>query len=324
MHGHQLFGFRRLPRLIPILIVVLLVTAACGSNDSDEGEAAMDSEMAFTGAAPATASSAQSAEESASGGATDADQERSRDAAAQQTQAEFDRLVIRTAQINLSVEDVGSAVSSVRDLALTKGGFVFASSSYVADERQYAQVTIKVPAAQFDSTMNDLRNAPFVDEVEREESSSQDVSAEFVDNESRLAVLRETQARFLALLEQAETVEDILRLEYELQNVRSEIEQIQGRQNYLENATELSTITVSLAPAGAPAAPRTASGSFSVVDVFERAWEHSRGAIEGSLVVIITLSIYAAFMLPFAIIAWFVYRTIRGRTQRSSTGTTRV
>lgn len=315
MRGHHLFGFRFPLHLVVLLVIVSLAISACGSSNGDD-EAAVDSDMAFTGEAATSASGSQQAEESSGGSVTDSETEQSAGSDEQQAATNFDRLVIRNAQISLAVEDVGFAVGAVRDLALAKGGFVFSSNSNVEDERQYAQVTLKVPADQFDATMNDLRNAPYVEQVQREESLTQDVSAEFVDNESRLAVLQETQSRFLALLEQAGTVDDILRLEYELQTVRSEIEQIQGRQNYLENATERSTIIVSLAPSGALAIADTGSGSFSIVEVFDRAWEHSRGAIEGSLVVIITLSIYGVFMLPFALAGWFLYRAARNRGQR--------
>lgn len=320
MFGQHLFASRHPLSVVPMLLIMFVIATACGSNDDTGVDAEMDSASVSTGGAaaqPVADKAASSARDSAAIGATAA---AGSAADGQQPSTNFDRLVIRTAQMDLAVDDVGSAVNAVRDLALARGGLVFSSNSYVEDEREYAQITIKVPADQFDSTMNELRSAPYVDEVVREESSSQDVSAEFVDNESRLSVLRETQSRFLALLEQAETVDDILRLEYELQSVRSEIEQIQGRQNYLENATELSTITVSLAPAGAPASPRASGGGFSVVEVFERAWENSRGAVEWLLVGTITLTIVAAFLLPIAAVAWFAYRFAKGRTARPSTG----
>ena len=62
---------------------------------------------------------------------------------------------------------------------------------------------------------------PWVNEVTREESSSRTSQPEFVDNESRLSALEETQRRYMALLADAETIESILRLESELTSVRS-------------------------------------------------------------------------------------------------------
>lgn len=308
-HARRIFSF-----LTATIICTLMLTLACaGSGDDDSG----DDDQLFASAAaattsggsaellPASADSAASTPGDATGGAL-------------QPATNWQQRIIRTANITLKVIDedggVGSALESVRVLATAKGGFVFSSNSYIEQERQFAQITIQIPVEQFDATMNDLRSAAFVDEVVREESSTQDVSEEFVDNESRLNALRETERRFLALLSQAESVEDILRLEHELTDIRSQIETIQGRQNYLEQVTSFSTITVALQPSGAPVEPQLAGNDgFSVSQIANRGWEHSRGAIEAILVATITLAIVGAAFLPVAILSWLAYRLYRTR-----------
>ncbi|HYI15344.1 MAG TPA: DUF4349 domain-containing protein, partial [Thermomicrobiales bacterium] len=306
------------PILTAILLLSLFLAAACtGGDDGDDDSAsdAMPVAQATTAGGSAMLMPASSGE-SAGAAATPAG-----DSAgdARQPAQGWQQRIIRTANVTLAVVDgeggVGSALESVRVMATTKGGFVFSSNSYVEQDRQFAQITIQVPVEQFDSTMNDLRNAPFVDEVVREESSSQDVSEEFVDNESRLNALRETERRFLALLSEAETVEDILRLEHELTELRAQIETIQGRQNYLEQVTAFSTISVALQPSGESIEPQVAGGDdgFSLTNIGERAWDHSRGAIEAILIVTITLAIVGAAVLPVAAIGWFVVRIYRTR-----------
>jgi hypothetical protein len=306
-----------LPRLrfrtvtIPLILLIIVVATACGASGDDDDA---DIGGAQSGA-PAAADRASVP--GATTGGTAAQEPAGADAAGVSdlaAQPNWNRLVIRSASVTLAVGDVGQALNAVRDLALGRGGFVFASSSYVEDERQYAQITIQVPADQFDQAMNELRSAPYVEEVEKEESTSQDVSAEFVDNESRLKALRETEARFLDLLGQAETVDDILRLEYELSNVRSQIETIQGRQNYLEQVTSFSTISVSLLPSGAaPPSDRESARGFSFSHVFETAWEHSRGAIEATMIATITTAIFGAAVLPLAVVLFLAWRLLRPR-----------
>ncbi|MGH9174583.1 MAG: DUF4349 domain-containing protein [Vicinamibacterales bacterium] len=310
--------------LIGAVVVGLFLTVACGGSNDDDGDDA-DSmpigEMAMattaTGAAAPTAF-AESTSGFAAQPTTASDAPASfPDLAAAQPSEQH---VIRTATITLSVVDgeggVGGAMASVRLLAAGKGGFVFASNSYIEQDRQFAQITIRVPVDQFDTTMNDLRSSTFVDEVLREESTSQDVSAEFVDNESRLKALRETELRFLDLLGDADTVDEVLRMEYELSNIRSQIETIQGRQNYLEQATAFSTITVALQPSGAPAEPQRADGDFFLTRIVESAWNHSRGAIEDILVATLTIAIVAGALLPLALVSWIAYRVYRSWTRR--------
>ena len=308
------------PILTATLILSLFLTVACGGDDDgdDDSGSAMDV-MPVAQATTATGGSAMdtsaSSGESAGAAATPAGDS---PADARQPAQGWQQRIIRTANVTLKVVEgeagVGSALESVRVMATAKGGFVFSSNSYIEQERQFAQITIQVPVEQFDSTMNDLRSAAFVEEVVREESSTQDVSEEFVDNESRLNALRETERRFLALLSEAETVEDILRLEQELTELRSQIETIQGRQNYLEQVTSFSTITVALQPSGEVVEPQIAgSDGFSISNIGERAWDNSRGAIEAILIVTITLTIVGAAVLPVAIVAWLAFRIYRTR-----------
>jgi hypothetical protein len=268
------------------------------------------SAMATTGFADEPTDAQRS--EPSSGGATAPQTSASNSATA------FDQLIVRTAQLTLRVSNVGDALGWVRTIAGARGGLVFSSSSYVQDDSQYAQVTIKVPTAVFDDVMNELRGGPLVDEVEREDVTSQDVTGEYVDNDSLLASLRETQTRFLALLDKADTVDDILRLEYELTNVRSQIETLQGRQNYLKDATSLATIAVSLYPTGAAEPAVADEGGFSIEHVASTAWEHSRAIVEGALTVVLTALILGLTFLPFALVGWLVARFVRGRRRRSA------
>jgi hypothetical protein len=296
---------------IPLILLIVVLATACGaSGDDDDADAggpqsaagAVEDRASVPGSTNAGATAAEPA-----GGSGSAVPDLT-------AQPNWNRLVIRNASVTLAVNDVGQAINAVRDLALGRGGFVFSSSSYVQDERQYAQITIQVPADQFDQAMNELRSAPYVQKVEQEESTSQDVSAEFVDNESRLKALRETEARFLDLLGRADTVDDILRLEYELSNVRSQIETIQGRQNYLEQVTSFSTISATLVPSGAaPPADGHGARGFSFSHIFETAWDHSRGAIEAAMIAAITTILFGAALLPLAAVLYFAWRLLRGR-----------
>lgn len=309
---------RRIPSLLATMLVMgLFLTIACGGSDDDDDSAA-DSLMPVAAATSAAGSAmVPSSNDMSTGSTAPTPAEDAESDARQQTQG-WQQRIIRTANVTIKVVEgdggVSSALESLRVMATAKGGFVHSSNAYIEQDREFAQITIQVPVDRFDATMNDLRGAAFVDEVVREESSSQDVSEEFVDNESRLNALQETERRFLALLSQAETIEDILRLEVELTDIRSQIETIEGRQNYLEQVTSFSTITVALQPAGDPVEPQVASeDGFSLTHIGKRAWENSRGAIEGILIATITLAIVGAAILPIVIVSWLAYRVYRAR-----------
>jgi hypothetical protein len=89
-------------------------------------------------------------------------------------------------------------------------------------------------------------------EVERESISAQDVTEEYTDLGARLRNLEATEEELLALLtevrEETRRAEDVLAIHRELTNIRGQIEQIQGRMQYLERLTALATISVELIP----------------------------------------------------------------------------
>lgn len=319
----------RAPRVSPrvlnfglMIAVLLLMTSACAGASGDDDDDSDVSRDITTGAQVSTSAAdtaAESDSEPGGEGSTDAPAaQESEDGRSAQAQTDWNRLIIRTARLNLSVNNVGQAVTWVRDVAMSKGGYVFSSNTYLEEDQQFGEITVQVPVETFDDTMNLLRGGELVAAVDREESTSQDVSSEFVDNESRVATLRETHSRFLELLSKATSVDEILKLEYELQSVREQIETIEGRQQYLEQATAFSTITVALTPVGlvAPAEPEPAKEpGFSVSDIFERAWSHSSGAIEDLLIAGITIAIFSAVLVPVGLLAFVAFRLVRKRVR---------
>lgn len=296
----------RRTRLLGLTLITVLCSItifACGGSADDDAVQTNQSSFAST----------ESAAMSGAAEAPAADAER--EEVSQPLVAPSEQQVIRTADIYLSVEDVGASIVTVRGIAMSAGGFVFSSSSYNDGSNLQADMTIRVPSDRFDEVLNQLRSASWVTRVDREQSSSQDVSGEYIDNESQLRTLRETQARMLELLGRAESIDDILRLELELQDIRGQVERIQGRQNYLDNATSLSTISVSLRPVTAVAS--TGKSNFSVVNLLERAWNHARGAVEAIVVAATTTLIVAAFVAPFAAVALLVIRRYRNRSRQT-------
>jgi len=107
-------------------------------------------------------------------------------------------------------------------------------------------ISIRVPDGKFEQALAELRDLSV--RVESESTDSQDVTEEYVDLQSRLKNAQATENQYLALLQKAENVEDILRIYERLSQVRSEIEQLKGRIQYLENTSSMSLISTRLEP----------------------------------------------------------------------------
>jgi len=155
-----------------------------------------------------------------------------------------DRLIVRTANMSLVVQDIPIAMDQV--IQLTKGfeGYVVSSNRWGEGERLFGTITIRVPVEHFETAMTALRDLAV--EVTSETTSSQDVTEEYVDLNSRLKNAEATEQQYLAFLEKATTVEDILKIYDGLSRIRGEIEQIKGRMQYLERTSATSLIEVYL------------------------------------------------------------------------------
>lgn len=228
--------------------------------------------------------------------------------------------IIRTANVEVTVRDgvaIGDALNQVRAIGGAHGGYILASNSYTDDQYEYGSITLRVPADQFEQALSELRGSDVVGKVEHEETSTQDVTGEFIDNESRLRALHATEARFLELLSEASNLDSVLRIEYELQTVRSEIETIEGRQQYLDTMTTYSTITVDLSQSGTPQIANTPKDDPFPLRVLSDSWDNASGTMESLLRGTLTLTMVAIAMLPAAIVLLLLYRGFRAWQRRS-------
>lgn len=156
-----------------------------------------------------------------------------------------DRMIVRTGNISLIVEDINGAIDKIKALTDSFKGYVVSSSSWKEGERLIGNITIRVPAESYDEVMKTIRGMAV--EVTSETSSSKDVTEEYIDLEANLRNLQITEEQLIKLMAQASNVDEILNVQRELSKTRGEIEQTKGRMQYLERTSATSLIEVSLA-----------------------------------------------------------------------------
>jgi hypothetical protein len=227
-----------------------------------------------------------------------------------------DRKIVRTARLELGVENVSAAVVEVEDVAVAAGGWVSASNVFIdkplvsddgdgrtARRTETATVTIRVPAEAYRSVVGQLRG--MAEEVKSESSEASEVTEEYTDLQARLRNQEATEAQLLELLKKAETIPDILTVQDKVSQVRLEIERVQGRINVLDSLTSMATITVELA-AFAPQEPGVEQGWAE--DAWDAAWEGSEIAVVvlGSVAIVggVVLAWLAVPALVIAIVWW--------------------
>ena len=205
-----------------------------------------------------------------------------------------ERKIVKTGYITLEVEDIAGTMNKITDLADDLGGYVVSSRKYEYDERTSGSIRIRVPADRFEEAFERLR--PLAIAIPDESTDSVDVTEEYVDLEARLHNLEATEAQYLALLQKAEAVEDILMVQRELSNVRGEIERIEGRMKYLERTSDMSLIEISLEETKGLAEP------WNPVSAFKSAVSGLASFITGLATVFIWLIVFCWIWVPILVI----------------------
>lgn len=289
-------------RIVAILgLIAVLSTSACAASSSptaSEERGRADQSTASRAAppaapAPAGAPAAAPRQQAASGAAANqADQ-------SQQNLPSLDRMIIRTVTMTLAVGNVQEAFRQVEQIVGEQNGYLAGSQIRQDGDRMTATMTLRVPAdpATYQATLDRLRG--LAERVVDEQAQAQDVTEEYVDLDARLRTLRASEESLLALLGKATRVEDVLQIQRELTNVRSQIEQIQGRKQALERRADMATINVTLREVGAFSRPGWSPGG-----TFEEAVRALGAALRGLAVFAIWLLVFSPIWGGFLLLGW--------------------
>lgn len=156
-----------------------------------------------------------------------------------------DRSVIVTGAMYITVEDPIAAADRAAGIVQSAGGRIDARRETAPSEHDagLARLTLRIPADDLDSVVEDLRELGTVDEFS---TDSADVTREVTDVEARISTLRASTGRLEALLTHAEDISDIIALEDELAGRQAELESLEARQRGLDDQVSMSTIDLSL------------------------------------------------------------------------------
>jgi Domain of unknown function (DUF4349) len=156
------------------------------------------------------------------------------------------RNLILTANVSMKTQDPWATADKARAIANGLGGDILAMSQTGQGENRSALITVRVPSDRFDEALRQLK---LLDgEVVTSNVDAKDVTDQFTDLQARLTAKQAEEQRYLQLFPQAKTVDETLKIDAALGNVRVQIEQLQGQLNLIKNRTEFSTITMSISP----------------------------------------------------------------------------
>lgn len=164
------------------------------------------------------------------------------------------RKLIKNVNMNVETEEFDVLVPNLQNRVTALGGYIEDMSSYSRNDHyssdyigtkylRYANITARIPKQNLDTFLNEVGEQSNI--VSRSESVT-DVTLQYVDLESHKKALTTEQSRLLELMEQAQTVEDIITIEGRLSEVRYQIESMESQLRTYDNKIDYSTVYLSI------------------------------------------------------------------------------
>jgi hypothetical protein len=235
-----------------------------------------------------------------------------------QTSTSADRLVIKNATLAMAVDDPIKSMDNITRMAEAMGGFVVSADMNQQTLNNGSKVpqvnmSIRVPAERLVEALATIK-AETTQPVISENESSQDVTADYTDLNSRLVNLQAAEKQLQQIMDSAVKTEDVLSVYSQLVSVREQIELIKGQMKYYEESAALSSISIQLL-ANAAVQPITIAG-WQPGGVARDALQTLVNALQklanfGIRLAILVIPLLLIIFVPIALIVWGIVALVR-------------
>lgn len=238
--------------VIILLAIVLAVSmlSACASNETTAEGAMQDSGVVkedYSGAAPAEAAPMPS---EAVAQDTTADQWGLTNLENNNvTLADTDRKLVYTSDFTIDTSEYDADYQKIKDLLSTSQGYIESEST--SGQKPTTENTagrsssfvLRVPVANYDNFLNGI---VAIGKLQSKNIYASDISSNYYDNEARIAVLEEREAKLNEYLKNATNIEDQITIEQELSDVLYQLDELKGTQRGMDKQVEYATVSVYL------------------------------------------------------------------------------
>jgi hypothetical protein len=210
----------------------------------------------------------------------------------------IERKLIRTGRLNFETHDVSKTKIEIDKACKEFGAYIASDHQSNHNNQLEFMQEIRVPAARFDGLLSQIESLG--SRTQSKNINTQDVTEEYIDVEARLNTKKELEQRYLQILKQAKSLADVIALESQIANVRSEIESMQGKLNYLHSQVSYSTLTITYY--------EHIGTDFGFASKFVQSLRNGWDYLLTSLIGLISIW---PFVILFVAIVWFVIRRRR-------------
>lgn len=151
--------------------------------------------------------------------------------------------VVKTGGIEFQSENIEEDYKTIRELLPKFNAYIENENQTKSGQRINYNLTIRVPSNVYDTLYGSLSKIAF--RLDNKYSNIEDVTEQYYDLKTRIKNKKALEQRYIQLLNKATDVKDILEIEKNLNQVRTEIERFESQFNYLSKQVNFSTINLS-------------------------------------------------------------------------------
>ncbi|MBR1472053.1 MAG: DUF4349 domain-containing protein [Lachnospiraceae bacterium] len=158
------------------------------------------------------------------------------------------RKLIRNVNLDVETREFDDLLGTVTAKTNALGGYTESSytyngSSYNGKGVRNANMTLRIPAENLDAFLADVAAVSNI--VSRNENV-RDVTLDYVDLESHKNALKAEEERLLELMEQAESIEDLINIESRLSDIRYQVESMESQLRTYDNQVDYATVYLNI------------------------------------------------------------------------------
>lgn len=245
---------RKTRTLLIVALLLLAVVTGCGSS-SKSGQFVEQTKAASFGGSDLAgrADYSQDAEYYASS---------EREEAGQGT-GDFEKKVIKNGNISVLAQDVDVAYTGIMEIVHEIGGEEFNKNYTLYDTFKRIEIVLKIPPENLEIFEERLKSLIGPGKIRNINIRSSDITSEYYDIKSRLGSYKASRDQMLELLKRAETIEDTLKIQYEITRLEADIDSMEGQIRMWDSLISMSTITLLIEQEDSPFKTTEISWKFS-------------------------------------------------------------
>lgn len=232
----------RLIALIIMTVIIVSIFTACGSKKADNTAVSAYKELSVKYGAQDSGSTGSTEEALVNGLAGNGEMVLS------STVSLSGEKIITKVNLEVETQDFDNLIAAVKKDIERLGGYeekseISGRRYYSRSLSRYAYIVARIPKDRLKDFVTAVKENG---NVINESSSSENVTLQYVDTESRKKALEIEQERLFAILEKTESLEDIVTLESRLSSIRHELQMYETELRTIDNQVEYSTVTLSI------------------------------------------------------------------------------